>query len=61
MLNTFDIQEQINVLKRNQKAAENQEKFEDTAFDLHNLYMSFQNAGFSEEQAWELVKLTFQY
>lgn len=36
------------------KSAE--EKYDDCAKDLHNMYISYIKAGFTEEQAWELTK-----
>lgn len=32
------------------------EKYDDAATDIYNMYQSFIKAGFSDEQAWELVK-----
>ena len=32
------------------------EKYDDAAVDIYNMYQSFIKAGFSKEQAWELVK-----
>lgn len=34
------------------------EKFDEATGELHNLYKSFIKSGFTEEQAWELTKIS---
>ena len=49
--------EEIKQLEEEREKALNEEKFDEAAEELHNMYNSYVKAGFTEEQAWELVKI----
>lgn len=46
-------------LEEQREQALKEEKFDEAAQKLHNMYESHIRAGFSEEQAWELVRIFF--
>lgn len=49
--------EEMKQLEEEREKALNEEKFDEAAEELHNMYNSYVKAGFTEEQAWELVKI----
>ena len=49
--------EEIKQLEEEREKALNEEKFDEAAEELHNMYNSYVKAGFTEDQAWELVKI----
>lgn len=49
--------EAMRQLEEEREKALNEEKFDEAAEELHNMYNSYVKAGFTEEQAWELVKI----
>lgn len=49
--------EAMRQLEEEREKALNEEKFDEAAKELHNMYNSYVKAGFTEEQAWELVKI----
>lgn len=49
--------EEMKQLEEEREKALNEEKFDEAAEGLHNMYNSYVKAGFTEEQAWELVKI----
>lgn len=68
MSNTKELTEQImelhkkhtkemRSLEEQREQALKTEKYDEFATEVHNLYNSYIKAGFTEEQAWELVKL----
>ena len=46
-------------LEEQREQALKEEKVDEAAQELHNMYESHIRAGFSEEQAWELVRIFF--
>lgn len=49
--------EEMRSLEEQREQALKSEKYDESATELHNLYESYVKAGFTEEQAWELVRL----
>lgn len=49
--------EEIKTLKWELETANRVERNEESASDLYGIYLSYVNAGFTEEQAWELTKI----
>ena len=50
-------EEEMRNLEEQREQALKEEKYDEAAQELHNIYQSYISAGFSEEQAWELVKI----
>lgn len=44
-------------LEEQREQAIKEEKYDEAAQELHNMYDSYIRAGFTEEQAWELVRI----
>ena len=55
-----DKQDQIAQKKKELELAENKEMFSNHAKRIHLLYQSYIDAGFSEEQAWQMFNTLFQ-
>lgn len=51
--------EEMKALEEKRDEALKEEKHDEAAQELRNMYNSFIKAGFTEEQAWELVKTMF--
>ena len=51
---------EIEKLKEQLDKKKEEEKYDDIATDMRNMYNSFVNAGFTEDQAWELVRTVFE-
>jgi hypothetical protein len=51
---------EIEKLKKQLDKKKEEEKYDDIATDMRNMYNSFVNAGFTEDQAWELVRTVFE-
>lgn len=51
--------EEMRSLEEQREQALKEEKYDESATELHNLYESYVKAGFTEEQAWELVTILF--
>lgn len=51
--------EEMKALEEQREQALKEEKHDEAAQELRNMYNSFIKAGFTEEQAWELVKTMF--
>ena len=51
---------EIEELKKQLDKKKEEEKYDDMTTDIRNLYNSFINAGFTEDQAWELVRTVFE-
>lgn len=51
--------EAMRQLEEEREKALNEEKFDEAAEDLHNMYNSYIKAGFTEEQAWKLTEIFF--
>lgn len=49
--------EEMRSLEEQREAALKEEKFDESATELFNIYKSYIKAGFTEEQAWELVTI----
>lgn len=49
--------EEMRSLEEQREQALKTERYDESATEVHNLYNSYIKAGFTEEQAWELVKL----
>lgn len=49
--------EEMRSLEEQGEAALKEEKFDESATELFNIYKSYIKAGFTEEQAWELVTI----
>jgi DNA-binding protein H-NS len=49
--------EEMKNLEEQREQALNEEKHDETAEDTYNLYQSYIKAGFTEEQAWEIVTI----
>ncbi len=49
--------EEMRKLEQEREDALKTEKFDEGATELKNMYDSYVRAGFTEEQAWELVKI----
>lgn len=49
--------EEMRSLEEQREQALKTERYDEAATEIHNLYNSYVKAGFTEEQAWELVKL----
>lgn len=52
-------EEEMKNLEEQREQALKEEKFDEAAQELRNMYESHIRAGFSEEQAWELVRIFF--
>lgn len=52
--------EEMKELERQREEALKVEKYDESAVELKNLYDSYVRAGFTEEQAWELVTIIMQ-
>lgn len=50
--------EEMRLLEQEREDALKIEKFDGAATELKNMYDSYVRVGFTEEQAWELVKIT---
>lgn len=51
--------EEMKALEEQREQALKEEKRDEMAQELHNMYNCFIKAGFTEEQAWELTKTMF--
>lgn len=51
--------EEMKALEEKREEAFKAERFDESAIELHNMYNSFVNAGFTEEQAWNTVEIFF--
>jgi hypothetical protein len=51
---------EIEELKKQLDKKKEEEKYDDIATDMRNMYNSFVYAGFTEDQAWELVRTVFE-
>ena len=51
-----DIERKIKELRIESQAIAKEEMYDEMATQLHNMYVSFTKAGFTQEQAWELTK-----
>ena len=51
---------EIEELKKQLDKKKEEEKYDDIATDMHNMYNSFVYVGFTEDQAWELVRTVFE-
>lgn len=49
--------EEMRSLEEQREAALKEEKFDEAAVELRNMYNSYVKAGFTEEQAWDLIKI----
>lgn len=49
--------EEMRSLEEQREQALKDEKFDEGAKELHRMYTSYINAGFTEEQAWELTRI----
>ena len=49
--------EEMRSLEEQREQALKEEKYDESATELFNIYKSFIKAGFTEEQAWELVTI----
>ena len=49
--------EEMRSLEEQRKQALKEEKYDESATELFNIYKSYIKAGFTEEQAWELVTI----
>ena len=52
----MDIERKIKELKTELHATTQAEMYDEMATQLHNMYNSLLEAGFTQEQAWELTK-----
>lgn len=52
--------EEMRSLEEQREQALKTEKYDEAATELKNLYDSYVRAGFTEEQAWELVTVIMQ-
>lgn len=52
-----EMEAEIKDLKRQLDAKTKEEKYDDCAKEIHNMYTSYSKVGFTEEQAWELIKI----
>jgi len=52
-------EEEMKNLEEQREQALKEEKFDEAAQELHNMYESHIRVGFSEEQSWELVRIFF--
>lgn len=50
-------EEEMRNLEEQREQALKEEKYDEAAQELHRMYTSYINAGFTEEQAWELVRI----
>lgn len=48
----------IEVMKKEAEANSRIADFEQAADDMYNLYLAFCRVGFTEAQAWEIIKIT---
>ena len=51
---------EIEALKKQLDAEKEKAQYDDVATKMHNMYTSFVHAGFTEDQAWQLVRITFE-
>lgn len=51
--------EEMKALEEQREEALKEEKYDEVAVELHNMYDSYIKAGFTEEQAWKLVEIFF--
>lgn len=51
--------EEMRSLEEQREQALKEEKYDESATELFNVYNSYIKAGFTEEQAWELVTILF--
>lgn len=49
--------EEMRSLEEQREQALKEEKYDESATELFNIYKSYIKAGFTEEQAWELVTI----
>ena len=49
-----ELEAEIKVLKQQLEEQSRTEQYNKSASEIYNIYTSFVNAGFTEEQAWEL-------
>jgi len=54
-----ELKEQQKILVKEQERLAEKEQYSENAGRLHDFYQSFIEAGFSEEQAWFLVKESY--
>jgi hypothetical protein len=50
-----ELEAELQELKNQLEAKKKEEKHDDCANEIHNLYNSFIKAGFTEDQAWALT------
>ena len=53
----YQLKDEIKNLENELKLAEKNEHYHQTAADIRNTYNAFVDAGFTEDQAWEIIKI----